>query len=314
MDNAHSAKGHTSVNMDEIQKLKAENLKQKEDHEKEIKILKLEHKIQLLELERENESLKHEIEIEKVRNNAEEQGSQSKLEKSEQSDDVVGKIVKEMEKQLKEKFNNELCQYKYETNSKLAEHASAIAKLKEQTDLVGSKTETTKQPTFKSTDDVVIWGVKNLIQSHLELSTSYSKWYKRVISSIRDGEVKYFSIGNDKLFLMKKNFERFDFYGRSKNYETLSVTSHKPNQTSNATDEKGEIFADDLDRKVWRRAKFFLLHPEQVEKRLCFKHNQHYSGSWSKTVENTAKEFYYSQKHIVIVLGFQDMEVIEMTN
>ena len=145
MDNTHSAEGHESVNMNEIQKLKTENLKLKEDHEKEIKILKLEHKIQILELERQNERLKHENEITKIKFTADKQGFQPKTEKSEQFDDVVVKRVEEMEKKLENKFiNDKLFNYGCEANTKLAEQASALAKFKEHIERLESKTEVTK--------------------------------------------------------------------------------------------------------------------------------------------------------------------------
>ena len=86
MDNAHSTEGRKSSEVEEIRKLKAENLKLKEDHEKEIKVLKLEHKIQVLELEKENERLKHELEITKIRSQADGQGFQRKIEKFEEVD------------------------------------------------------------------------------------------------------------------------------------------------------------------------------------------------------------------------------------
>ena len=94
MDNAHSTEGRKSSEVEEIRKLKAENLKLKEDHEKEIKMMKLEHKIQVLELEKENERLKHELEVTKIRS-TDGQGFQRKAEKSEEVD--MDKRVKDIE-------------------------------------------------------------------------------------------------------------------------------------------------------------------------------------------------------------------------
>ena len=99
--NAHSVDGRrATIGMDEVQKLKAENLKLKEDHEKEIKMLKLEHKIQVLELEKENERLKHELEITKIRSQTDGHGFQPKANDSEEIGHEMKKRVKDIEKKL----------------------------------------------------------------------------------------------------------------------------------------------------------------------------------------------------------------------
>ena len=123
MDNAHSTEGRKSSEVEEIRKLKAENLKLKEDHEKEIKMMKLEHKIQVLELEKENERLKHELEVTKIRS-TDGQGFQRKAEKSEEVD--MDKRVKDIEKKLEKQLNDKMLDYECNTNTKFEEQAGEL--------------------------------------------------------------------------------------------------------------------------------------------------------------------------------------------
>ena len=111
MDNAHSIKDQevkSTGTLDEIQKLKSENAKLKEDHEKQIQALKLENRIAVLELEKENQNLKHEMELMQIR---------FQLEKQSKSNDNFNELklqnVNIQGKQLEDvnTLENEICKF-----------------------------------------------------------------------------------------------------------------------------------------------------------------------------------------------------------
>ncbi|XP_066921600.1 synaptonemal complex protein 1-like [Clytia hemisphaerica] len=128
MDNAHSAEDRqvkpnsATGKLNEIQKLKAENAKLKEDYEKQIKTLKLENKIVVLELKKENQNLKHEMELMQIR---------FQLEKESKSDGNLTELKKQI-LEIENEYKTKLEKKDQEMIRREAEHQKKIKTLEDE--------------------------------------------------------------------------------------------------------------------------------------------------------------------------------------
>ena len=120
-----------------------------------------------------------------------------------------------------------------------------------------------------------------------------------------DGEVKYFSFDGGKFFVMKKNTEKLEIGG----YKQFKVCSHRP---VNPDKYYIPIIADRLDRDVWRRANFFLLHPQDVGERFFFSHEDLEAKDEGLQWEKRAGvNDVVGQKRSVMILGILNEDIIE---
>ena len=211
MDNAHSAeyrreeKPHGGNN--EIQKLKPQNSKLKEDYEKQIKTLKLEQRISTLELEKENQSLKHEMELMQVKFELESESKNDgelKVELKQQHEDFRKKII-EMEKQMVVKENEYKMKIKIlenECQTKIKslkdQYSSEITGLEEKLKDAVQRNES-RQVTIEKLQKEVA-SLKRLVREEVEISNDQAG---ARINVVKDAAEERLQLGLERFYLRK---------------------------------------------------------------------------------------------------------------
>lgn len=142
--------------------------------------------------------------------------------------------------------------------------------------------------------DHLVWGPEYYQEDKksLLLYPSYSDWYQAVTIMMGDKREVY---KTEKYFFVKKEFDKCS--------NSISfVSTRKESEYGDELD--NEIMVDCFNRPVYTTVSLFLLHPTDFAERLQFdKGDTHSSGYEWWRVQYVTDEYFFGDKHSVIVFG-----------
>ncbi|XP_066932254.1 paramyosin-like [Clytia hemisphaerica] len=269
--------------------------KLKEEHERQIQTLKLEHKIELLEmnnkmskeendnktkileLQKEVQSLKHENELMKLKSMHELQSNKmevdSNLEKQMAAKELEFKNqLSVKDKEISEKIQThrfEITEIKNEMAEKNQALRNENEKLKSKFGMNISQTEGTQlHPLFYTDIERMEWGAKHYflgVESDVMMYDSYQQWYQSIYNTMGDQQL----YKSEKCFFFKQSF--------GETYENVYFVAKK--RGSQRIEVSNEFQVSGLDDENLDNGKFFLLHSKIlancIESKFNKKKNDH---------------------------------------